>query len=215
MTTPYISPLKDFAKAYEPVTAALNPFNEFYSVEYFNYNPNVGRISRKWTNDPAGDLELNYWQDREATEKNGYLPLLAMQTTELDATCFIELGKADAEKMHRRTPNLFAYIERIAHRLWEAQEVRETTFLNWYDRKPGTTLPRGFISLREEVLHWSSQSVVLVLELGREDDAVLSKVISINGKKDWSYVWGLIPMPTMGSGEWHFSNEPTYNLQTS
>ena len=213
------NPLSDFAEIYKPVTTAFNGFNEFYSINYFNYNPNVGRVDPKWysprrppyqdgVGQPAtgrvalygGGLLLNHWCGEN---NDGYIPLLDMQTTELSGTCFLELNKKNMAKMSRSTPNLLAYLEHITQCLWEAQTVRESLFLNWYTRKPDTVIPREFFGLAHEVKH-NSQSVVLVLELGQEATALPSKVISINIPGDWGYVWYEIPMPTMGG--WDMAN---------
>jgi hypothetical protein len=180
------SELQSLAEVYAPLSAAAQPLNEFWETRYFNYNPGIARI-----NPYGGGLDLNMWSDYDATEKGGYLPMFCVQAFETSGVSFVEFTQHTQGLVYQQCPNLYGYLESKLWDLWESQPRREQWFQNMYDRDAEVN----------GVIEWSGlanvltecQAVVLVFKWGQEDRDSLQRVVRIQHKRDWSYVWDLVP----------------------
>lgn len=95
--------LKNYAEKLEPLNKVITDYNEFWSVNYIDYDPAYLQISSY-----GGG---SYFNDNGQLEQKGYIPLLSIQTEETDGYTLIELNNENAQKLREEQRNVYEWLQ--------------------------------------------------------------------------------------------------------
>lgn len=103
--------LKECADHLKPLNKAISGYNEFWGAHYFDYEPTPFRISSY-----GGGCYFNEWEMGQDKKQDGYIPLLNINTDELNGYVFIELNNKNAQKLYDEQPHVYQWLEYIMRR---------------------------------------------------------------------------------------------------
>jgi len=186
--------LKDFSVDLAPLNKAITDYNEFWNIQYFDYNPEDFVISSY-----GGGSYFNAWEKGQAERQDGYIPMLEIGTEETQGYNIIELNNSNAQKLYDEHVNVYCWLDYLMRR--ENQDRWEGFGLG--DKKEychgiGSETLTGRHSGNAYAEGESPNKLILCFSTGGGEayDQALSTVIRV--KKDgewyegWGYVWDYI-----------------------
>jgi hypothetical protein len=185
--------LKDFSVALTPLNKAIKDYNEFWNIQYFDYNPEDFVISSY-----GGGSYFNAWSEGQAEKQDGYIPMLDIQTEETHGYTIIELNNSNAQKLYDENRNVYEWLEYVMGR--ENQDRWEG--FGWGDKKDychgigsetstGAFAPNEWNQKEDDV---STNSLILCFSTGGGEayDNALNTVIRVKGDGEWYQGWGRV-----------------------
>ena len=183
--------LKEKATHLKPLNKVMNDYNEFWNIQYFDYNPTAFRISSY-----GGGSYFNVYKTDQHKKQDGYIPMLDIQTYETSGFTLIELNNENAQRLYEEQPIVYEWLEYVLRR--ENQDGWEG--FGWGEHKEychgiGSETLTGVYAGSHMGKQEPPNKLILCFGTGGGEayDQKLLRVIRIKPPyDDFSYVWEFI-----------------------
>jgi hypothetical protein len=185
--------LKDFSVALTPLNKAIKDYNEFWNIQYFDYNPEDFVISSY-----GGGCYFRAWEHGQAEKQDGYIPMIDIGTEETQYYTIIELNNSNAQKLWDENVNVYQWLDYLVRCL---DQDRFSGFGLGDDKEYCHGIGSETTSGRHATNEWnekkddvSTNSLILCFSTGGGEayDQALHEVIRVKEDGEWYQGWGRV-----------------------
>jgi len=182
--------LKDFSEHLMPLNKAIKDYNEFWNVDYCDYNPKNFVISSY-----GGGCYFEAWSNSLGNQ-DGYIPMLDITTEETHGYTIIELNNSTAQQLWDENVNVYQWLDYLVRCL---DQKHFQGFGYGDDQEYCHGIGSETTSGRHAPSEWNDKdvtanSLVLCFSTGGGEayDQQLDKVIRVSDDEEWYNGWGLV-----------------------